>query len=328
MLIYESHYKNIASIVMESSQLRVTILPESGGKIQSIFNKIEGNELLIQSQNAEFKRSDYDTSFSDGDQSGFDEVFPTIEACRYPTAPWSGINIPDHGEVWTLPWAAERHEDHVTLTVDGVRFPYQLKKKIEFQQENCLKISYSVANRSDFPFSYIWAPHILFAREEDFEVCLPAAVKTVMSTCNLDNKLGGFGTMHTWPTTVVDDAAYPISKTYPMYPGKCEKYYAMDTLDEGWCALFNPKTGSAVGLSFPVSDVPYLGIWDGFIGDQCATALEPCTGAFDDLGVANLWRRVQSVEGKSTRAWYLTLTVDTVKSVEGIDAAGNFKCQK
>ena len=102
----------------------------------------------------------------------------------------------------------------------------------------------------------------------------------------------------------------------------------MEPLDEGWCALFNPKTGSAVGLSFPVSDVPYLGIWDGFIGDQCATALEPCTGAFDDLGVANLWRRVQSVEGKSARAWYLTLTVDTVKSVEGIDAEGHFKSQK
>lgn len=328
MLIYESLYKNVASIVMESDKLSVTILPESGGKIQSIFNKVEGKELLIQSPHAEFKYSSYDSSFSDGDLSGFDEVFPSIEACRYPTKPWSGINIPDHGEVWALPWTAERNDDHVMLTVEGVRFPYQLTKKIEFQQENCLKISYSVSNRSDFPLAYIWTPHILFVREEDFEIRLPAAVKTVLSTCSVDNKLGKFGSMHTWPTTVVDGKAYPISTSYPMYPGKCEKYYAMEALDEGWCALFNPKTGSAIGLSYPVSAVPYLGIWDGFIGDRCATALEPCTGAFDDLEVANQWGRVQTVEGKSAREWYLALTVDIVRGVEGIDSAGNFKCQK
>ena len=41
----------------------------------------------------------------DYDASGFDECFPTIGACAYPEAPWQGVIAPDHGELWTLPWA-------------------------------------------------------------------------------------------------------------------------------------------------------------------------------------------------------------------------------
>lgn len=328
MNIYESRYKNVASIVMENYKLRVTVLPESGGKIQSIFNKSEGKELLVQSPSEEFKRSTYDSCFSDGDLSGFDEVFPSIEACNYPEAPWRGVKVPDHGEVWALPWECALYDDHLLMTVDGVRFPYQLQKKIEFQRENCLKISYCVTNRSQFPFSYIWTPHIFFLREDNFEIRLPAAVKTVMSTCSVDNKLGKFGTMHSWPTTEVNGIDYSISKSYPKYPGKCEKYYAMEQLDDGWCALFNPKTGSAIGLSYPTNDVPYLGIWDGLIGDCQVTALEPCTGAFDDIETATQWGRIKTVNGKSKKEWHLNMTFDIVKNVEGIDVTGNFKCQK
>ena len=64
--------------------------------------------------------------------SGFDEVFPSIESCYYPVEPWEGVKVPDHGEVWSLPWRYEVHEDSVDLSVHGVRFPYRLQKKIHF----------------------------------------------------------------------------------------------------------------------------------------------------------------------------------------------------
>ena len=71
-------YKNINAILMESDSLAITIIPESGAKIQSIYNK----EVLYQSERAEFRKSTYGAKFESGDVSGFDEIFPTVFAFR------------------------------------------------------------------------------------------------------------------------------------------------------------------------------------------------------------------------------------------------------
>ena len=177
--IYESHYKGIPSLIMESSRLLITVIPESGSKIQSIYDKLLQKEYLIQSSSEEFIKSNYNSNFAEGDVSGFDEVFPSIESCYYPVEPWEGVKIPDHGEVWSLPWCYEVHEDSVDLSVHGVRFPYRLQKKIHFVRDNCFRITYRAENLSDFAFPFIWAPHILFHCGEDTEIVLPSSVKRI-----------------------------------------------------------------------------------------------------------------------------------------------------
>ncbi len=47
------------------------------------------------------------TSIGDYDIGGFDECLPTISACLYPEPPFAGVMMPDHGEVWALPWKYE-----------------------------------------------------------------------------------------------------------------------------------------------------------------------------------------------------------------------------
>jgi hypothetical protein len=69
-------YKNANAVLMESDSLAVTIIPESGAKIQSIYDKDRQKEFLYQSEGEKFHRSSYDSRFEDGDFSGFDEVFP------------------------------------------------------------------------------------------------------------------------------------------------------------------------------------------------------------------------------------------------------------
>lgn len=320
--ISKTKYKDMNAISIESSHLIVTIIPESGGKIQSIYNKVLNKEHLIQSPYDLFKKSAYDSNFADGDLSGFDEVFPSIEQCFYPIEPWKGINIPDHGEVWSLPWDCEIQGESIVLSVEGVRFPYTLERRIDFIRDNVFRITYQADNRSNFDFSFIWAPHILLQCEEDTEIILPPSVKTVMSTCSVENKLGKFGTMHAWPITTIEGEEYHIAKIYPKYPGKCEKYYAMEKVEEGWCALFNPSTGSAVGLSYPIDKVPYLGIWEGIMNNKYVTAMEPCTGALDYLDTSMQWNKVSVIKSKSQYNWYLNLTFDIVDKVSFIDQTG------
>ena len=265
--IYDSTYKDMRAVILESPSLRVTVIPESGGKIQSIFDKVFEKELLIQSAESFYKKSSYDSEYASGDVSGFDEVFPSIEPCFFPNAPWQGIKIPDHGEVWSLPWQYRTDDKTITMQLNGVRFPYQLKKTIEFIGEQAFRINYEALNLSDFEIPFIWAPHALWLCDKDTRIVLPPSVKKVISTCSIPNRLGYFGTIHNWPRTLVSGEIYDIDQIYPKYEGKCEKYYAMETVTEGWCALHGTDSGYTVGLSYPIDKVPYLGVWD-FLGFQ------------------------------------------------------------
>ncbi|HEX3048150.1 MAG TPA: hypothetical protein VHY08_25585 [Bacillota bacterium] len=323
--IYQTNYKNIQCLAMESPRLLLRIIPESGSKIQSIFDKKLQKEYLYQSPGEEFIFSKYDSNYGQGDMSGFDEVFPSIETCCYPLEPWRGIRIPDHGEVWALPWSYDLQENSIIMSVHGVRFPYRLTKTIEFLEENIIRINYEARNFSDFDFYFAWAPHTLFGCEEDTVIVLPPSVRQIFSTCSVENKLGKFGSIHSWPVTHIGGETYDIAKVYPKYPGKCEKYYAMGKITEGWCALHHSLTGNAIGLSYPIDQVPYLGIWEGIVNRRYITALEPCTGDLDYLDTAFQWNRVSSIKGKSVYKWYLNLTFDTVEKINQIDAHGFIK---
>jgi hypothetical protein len=317
-------YKNINALLMESDQLAVTIIPESGSKIQSIFDKIHQRELLYQSERTEFRKARYASKFENGDFSGFDEVFPSIDECFYPSWPWKGTPIPDHGEVWALPWDYEVKDNLISMHVNGVRFPYSIEKKMEFIKGNCFRMSYEVTNYSNFDFECIWSPHPFFVCDENTMVVLPPSVKQVISTCSLENKLGDYGAIHPWPVTRDPSGErYDISDVLnPKYAGKCEKFYTVNQPPEGWCALHNTRTGETIGLSYPVDKLPYLGVWEGIINDQYITALEPVTGAFDRLDASKLWNKTGVIKAKSTDNWYLNLTIGTISRFNSIDKNG------
>lgn len=319
--IFETNYKDAKCMAMESERLLIKIIPESGSKIQSIYDKRLKKEYFVQNPSPNYIRSSYDSNFEESDMSGFDEVFPSIERCFYPSGPWKGTGVPDHGEVWALPWSCKIDKEAVFMAVNGVRFPYRLEKRVEFLQDNIIRISYKVINPSNFDISFAWAPHTLFNCEDGTEIVLPKSVKRVFSTCSIDNKLGKFGFMHSWPVTDVNGQEYDIAKAYPEYPA-CEKYYAMGKMEEGWCALHHTVTGDTVGLSYPVDRVPYLGIWEGTINGSHVTALEPCTGDLDFLDTAIQWNRVCTVKACSEYGWYLNLTFDTANKINYIDNNG------
>jgi len=307
-IIREQIYKGVNAVRMENKKISILVIPESGGKIQSLYDKQQQREHLYQSKKPVYEFSQYDSSYADGDSSGFDEVFPSIEACYYPDAPWRGTPIPDHGEVWALPWDCRKEQDVLSLCVNGVRFPYRLEKKIRLTSLG-LRIDYELLNLSLFDFRFIWAPHLLISCLPDTEIVLPSSVSRVMSTCSVDNKLGRFGSFHEWPETEVNGEKYRIDRVYPKYPGKCEKYYAVDPLAEGWCALRDRSTEQAIGLRFPLQEVPYLGIWEGIIGQEYVTALEPCMGALDDLATAIQWDRAGLIKAQSMRRWFLEIRI-------------------
>ena len=87
-------------------------------------------ETLWQNPAPAFARTGYGDPYGTGEFAGFDEMFPTISRCFYESRRGRGHEVPDHGEVWSIPWESAEGFDHVTFTVNGVRFPYRLQKTV------------------------------------------------------------------------------------------------------------------------------------------------------------------------------------------------------
>lgn len=302
-------YKDIECITMENSYNRIVVIPKSGGKIQSIYDKEEKHEHLYQSPNTKFSIPIYGNRFESCDFSGFDDMFPNILTCYYPDYPWNGIELPDHGEVWTQPFDCITSRDSIVLTCSGVRLPYIFEKKITMSHHQ-VKISYHVKNNSNYTFKYIWAAHALKKITKDSEVLLPNGIDKIFYTFGGLNSENIYGEIKEW------------DKTYGRMPdpGLCKKYYVYGELPKGECALYNNRTYHYLKLIFPVEKVPYLGVWinnDGYYG-QKNVAIEPCTGAFDVIDIADKYGWISKLRPKQEVSWYLIIEIGKNKNKNSV----------
>ena len=82
-MIALSKYKNKKSIVLESTKIRAEFIPDPGGKLASFINKETGYEYMLQRKNEKYLEQPFSGVFVDGECSGFDDMFPTIDTCKY-----------------------------------------------------------------------------------------------------------------------------------------------------------------------------------------------------------------------------------------------------
>ena len=169
--ISKDQFQGLSRITMENEKLSLAILPEVGGKMISLVFKDTGQEFISLS-GRKFKKPTYTANYCDLDVSGFDECFPAIAEGFYPEWPWKGVVIPDHGEIFTLPWDCKVEKNKLVMTVYGVRFPYRFVRVMSLEQST-VKISYELENLSPCDFKYIWSAHPLFAVIEGAKILIP-----------------------------------------------------------------------------------------------------------------------------------------------------------
>lgn len=306
-------YKGLQSHVLENKQLQLTFLPKYGCKLASLVSKKTGREFLFQSSEKRLKIPAYGASFSDYDSSGFDEVFPSIDACPYPNGPFEGTRIPDHGEVWTLPWtsAFAPNGKSVKSFVQSQKLPYTLSRTITLK-ENEVIFEYCAENTAAIDFEFIWTPHCLLACTEHTQLLIPSNLTEVMSVEHSTQHLGPWGTHHTYPlTTDVHGHVIDLSRTEPVSAKNCEKFYFTKPNLAGWCGIEHTDTHEQLIYTYPADKVPYLGVWKtqgGYRGDY-NIALEPCTGIYDDLYAAHKIRRAAVIPPKGKYEWIFKMTV-------------------
>lgn len=319
--VYLSTYKNRKAVTLESEVLKVQFLPELGGKMASLVCKKNSMEFLAQAENTEYKVLKYDGSYVDSECSGFDDMFPTIDTCYYDGYPWTGVKVPDHGEVCGLPWSYSIEGDSLYMSVYGVRFPYKFEKWAGFGSDNVLNIKYKVTNLSNFDMDFIWAAHPMVNIEEGGEILLPYGDNSGL-TCvfSWDEGFGKYGDTGKWPELKRRDGS--LQKLNISSPrnqkGNNYKYYFNDKIPEGWCAYRYKSSDTVLTFSFPPDRVPYLSIWvnEGSFHGFHNIAMEPCTGAYDRIDLAKIHKQNSVLKAKSEYSWFFNFHIEQFDEFE------------
>jgi hypothetical protein len=316
MILTNIREGDLDKVHIRGQDLEVTIIPVLGGKISSI--RWSGRELLAQNPSKKLVPARYAAPYADFDASGFDECIPTIGPCNYPEYPWKGVELPDHGEVWSLPWEVWEEDGDLCLRTHGIRLPYVFEKKVRILQPGEMHIQYTLVNPTPLPIKYLWSSHPLIAPQPGMRIYLPEGIK-VRVDWSKDGRLGDLLSEHDWPLTYdCQGNAVDLSLILSDKVRLVDKLYTT-RLPQGWCALHDPSDGMFLAFVFSPEKIPYVGLsinMGGWPVDETGQApgyynlgLEPCNGYPDRLDIAISRGDCQVLPAHSTTQWEMLFKV-------------------
>lgn len=287
-------------LVIESEKLAVEVLPEVGGKIGQIREKISGRSFLVPPQRP-YCTIPVDGDWLKHDISGMDDCFPNVAAGQHPDAPWNDVRLLDLGE-WTHgAWEVLKFAStDIVMTMMGTVLPYTATKTIRFVNDDTLEIDYVVENHGDTSFHYLWSAHPLISVAEDFELRIPQGKLNV-------RVFPPDGFRHNWPMcrgVRLSDEWIPRHTTLKVF---------ITGISEGWCTLLLPA--HRLKFTFDLETAPVVGVWFNNFGFPSGgkeafrcIAIEPCTSPsdlLDDLPAA----AYPSIEAGGRAQWKMQLQI-------------------
>jgi galactose mutarotase-like enzyme len=256
---------------LSNEKLSVSMVPELGGRVVSMRDRVSGREWLDGWAPAAKRRLWHPTDpadFASGPGAGIDECLPTVLPCQI-----DGENLSDHGELWNVP--AFFDESPAAQGALGSRWnlkalPLDFERRISVRKDK-IHIDYRLTNRADAPTPFLWAWHGLFAWKHGDQI------RSTEKTC----RSPGGEEVLPWPEAQPGNdlsraffpkGATPAAKVFlgPLSKGRAEIHSA---------------NGAKLSLSWPAALFPYAGIWitRGFWKGLHHWAIEPTNAPVDRL---------------------------------------------
>jgi hypothetical protein len=270
-------YHGCRALVLENSQVRAVILPEMGAKIWSLVYKPVDREMLWHNPRLPPRPAPFGARYDDWFCGGWDELFPNDAPVTIGGEPY-----PDHGELWSMPfaWEAVAHsprEVTIRLWRPGVVTTTRYEKRITLRRdEPTLRFRHIIENDGPFPLDFLWKLHPALAIGPEARIDLPAGLVRIDEAF----QEGFSGSEFVWPHAADRDGR-PIDmrRVPPPSAATAHFYYAVE-LTDGWCALTDARERVGFGLVFDpavLKTVWVFGAYGGWRG-LYTTILEPCNG--------------------------------------------------
>ncbi len=303
-------------VILDNGWIRATVWPELGGKISSLIRVATGREFLRPAVSQPVKPAVYGAPFESHDANGFDECFPTIAACQYVGEYFSGLALPDHGELWSSRWQFEIRVEELWLAATGRRLPCIFRKRIRLEDET-ISLHYELESVTDAPFHYLWSAHPLLKVDPGCRIVLPADVTDMLVESSRNGRLGNHGDGARWPrTSLADGSETDLSILGDPSQQTADKFFTPRP-SHGACALYYPESTESISFHFNSAIVPYLGIWiceGGWPSPEdghYTVALEPCTSRVDSLTEAVERGECAEMRPGTKRHWDLRIQLQT-----------------
>lgn len=317
-------YRHMQTVILENDFLRIVCIPELGGKIWQITEKTIGKDLLWQNPRIKPRPVAMHSSYDDHFYGGWDELFPNDLAETI-----LGEAMPDHGEVWSLPWDYEVQHlaDEVTLHL-WVETPIsicRMEKWITLRKDDRkIKFQHQVTNLGDHALPFLWKLHI--AMQVDEYARIDAGAKQVY--------LEDFGTPRNGQTQISYAWPYapdPSGKLHDMRlcmpsTAKVDEFQYMTEMDAGWCSLTDTRSGVGLGVAFDPEVFRSCWLFATYGGWRKlnTVVLEPCTGypVSVQKGIEEGTHRMLGA-GETLSTEVIAIVYTGLKSVTAISPAGD-----
>jgi galactose mutarotase-like enzyme len=309
---------SLDAFVLDNSSLRLTVVPELGGKLASLIRNESGREYLLQPADPEhaYRPRTFGDKFEDYGPCGFDECLPTVAACLYPDEPFAASKLPDHGDVWCLPSSIETFAEKIRLTTALRSLPLRFTKEVQLR-ESTVRLDYEAINLSQSTVRFLWSAHPLLTVGPGAEIILPDEVKEVEVEWSKDERLGKAADRCRWPkATERSGRTFELNRAAPPSAGTADKLFT-GRLSEGFCGMFLPSKNESIVLRFDPRAVPYLGLWicqggwpEGRDDKQFTVALEPCNGRPDSLSESIRRNECVMLAANETARWWMEIEVN------------------
>lgn len=277
--------------------ISLEILPSVGGKIASLFDKANGQEWLWTNPWLRLRNPVFGESYVGSlDFGGWDEIFPSVDPCGIST-PGDEALVPDHGDLVQMPWrVVSSGAEHVEMEVEGRSLPFLFRRRLVLNGRQ-IQFHYSVENRADFAFPWLWCAHPLVALDSDLSLDAGADFQVLYAS-----------------GAAADLQGRKVS--WSELPPRSERWAAKLFSEKGAVERVSVRKGNGASLSLQwnPSDIPYLGLWvnnGGWSG--CGSepyfnlGIEPATLPIDNLAAA---KNPPVLQPGETRRWSLEVNLN------------------
>lgn len=276
------------TVVLENERIKVVLIPELGGRIWQLQDRLCGREWIWHRDDVPLARAAAGDSYDDVWAGGWEELFPNDAP-----GPFEERDLPDHGEWWTMAWDVDRATgDSVSLTAESKVIKAACRKDLYLDEKAAkLTIDYRIRSLENAPFYFLFKQHLPVRLTPACRLALPGgrveAVDPAFGTL-----VSGTGAL-TWPLATGGGKEVDL-RVVPPQSSKDREFVYVSDLPQPWCGVDDLERNASLRLHFDNATLPYVWLFLSYGGwrDTYTAVLEPCTNMPKDLGQAS--RRGQS----------------------------------
>jgi len=316
----------LSRIGMRNDRLRLSILPEAGGKITELVDLQSNRNWLWSNPGIPFARAEYDVDFGRIlDSGGWDEILMSVSPTELKLNDDTTFYIPDHGDVVGQHWVVSRADvdpngDAVCeMTVQGRAADYQLTRAVRLPEGSArLELSYTLTNNETHDVPWYWCAHALLAAESDLFIDLPAGQVFRVDQCSARSNHADT-VKKNWPILdLTCGKMLDLSRSFASIVEDdrfAAKVFAR-TPESGIVNVGFANTNERFSLQYDPERMPWLGLWINNKGWSESTGelvqvlgLEPATAPYDDVAEALENDAISWLQAGETRRWSMAVEI-------------------